>query len=135
VRLYHVVSQAHDLLVRWVRLGTPPPTAPRIETVSPTPPTTVARDDLGLALGGIRHPDIAAPIALNTGQNGGPSFCVLFGTHIPFDEATLDGLYPKHADYVGDVLISTFKDLVKGYIGIRDAGTILLDALQSDVGK
>jgi hypothetical protein len=135
VRFYHVVSQAHDLLVRWVRLGTPPPTAPRIETVSPTPPTAIARDDLGLALGGIRHPDVAAPIALNTGQNGGPSFCILFGSHIPFDQATLDELYPTHTDYVIDVWISTIHDLLHGYIGLGDAATILSDAVQSDVGS
>jgi hypothetical protein len=125
----------HDLLVRWVRNGTPPPTAPRIETVSPTPPTTIARDELGLALGGIRHPDIAAPTALNTGQNGGPAFCVLFGTHIPFDEATLDALYPSRADYLGDVFFSTLENLVHGYIGMRAAAVIVTDALKSDVGK
>lgn len=135
VRFYHVVSRAHDLLVRWVKSGTPPPTAPRIETVSPTPPTAIARDELGLALGGIRHPDVEAPIALNTGQNGGPSFCILFGTHVPFDEATLDELYPSHADYVADVWISTFQNLLGGYIGLHDAATIVIDAVRSDVGK
>lgn len=135
VRLYHVVSQAHDLLVRWAKTGAPPPTAPRIETVAPTPPTTIARDSLGLALGGIRHPDIAAPTALNTGQNGGPSFCVLFGTHVPFDQATLDALYPRHGHYVTDVLFSTLDNLVHGYIGIKDAVVIVTDAAKSDVGE
>ena len=135
VRLYHVASRAHDLLVRWVKTGTPPPTAPRIQTVSPTPPTTIARDALGLALGGIQHPDIAAPTALNTGQNGGPAFCVLFGSHVPFDEATLDELYPRRNDYVTEVLFSALDNLVRGYIGIRDAVVVVTEALQSDVGK
>ncbi len=134
VRFYHVVSQAHDLLVRWVKRGTPPPTAPPIETVDPTPPTTIARDDLGLAKGGIRHPDVAAPIALNTGQNGGPSFCLLFGSHVPFDQAILDELYPRHGDYVIRVWKSAFQDLLHGYIGLRDFVTIVVDAARSDVG-
>jgi hypothetical protein len=134
VRLYHVVSQAHDLLVHWVKTGTPPPTAPRIQLVG-TPPTTIARDELGLALGGIQHPDIAVPTALNTGQNGGPSFCVLFGTHIPFDDATLDELYPKRPAYIQPIFISTLDNLVHGYIGFRAAVAIVTDALRSDVGK
>src|SRR5215475_9561901 len=92
VRFYHVVSAAHDHLVAWVRDGTPPPTAPRIETVAPTPPTTIARDDLGLAKGGIRIADLAVPTAVNTGSNSGPAFCLLFGSHVPFDDATLEAL-------------------------------------------
>jgi hypothetical protein len=135
LRLFHVASQAHDLLVRWVKKGTLPPTAPLIERVSPTPPTTLARDALGLALGGIQHPDIAAPTALNTGSNGGPAFCVLFGSHVPFDEATLDELYPRRNVYVTEVLISTLDNLVRGYIGLRAAVVTLTDALKSDVGK
>jgi hypothetical protein len=135
VRLYHVVSQAHDLLVRWIKKGTPPPTAPRIETVAPTPPTAIARDALGLALGGIQHPDIDVPIALNTGQNGGPAFCVLFGSHVPFDDATLDALYPTRGHYISDIFFSTLENLLRGYIGIRDAAVIVTDALQSDVGN
>lgn len=133
VRFYQVTNAAHDHLVRWVKLGVPPPTAPAIE-IDPGPPATVARDELGLALGGIRLADIEAPVALNTGVNGGPSFCILFGTHVPFDEATLDELYTSHADYVAKVSAATIHNLVKGYVTLHDAFVTVLDALASTVG-
>src|SRR5262249_51025323 len=74
-----VGNAAGDALVRWMRDGTTPPIGPPIEFASTTPPL-IARDALGLALGGIRLPDIEAPVALNTGTNSGPAFCLLFGT-------------------------------------------------------
>jgi hypothetical protein len=135
LRLYHVVSAAHDHMVRWMRDGTPPPTAPRIETVSPMPPTTIARDALGLAKGGIRIADIAVPTALNTGSNSGPAFCLLFGTHIPFDAATLDGLYPEHGSYVSQVVQVVSENLAAGYITGHAAQETRSGAAGSGVGQ
>lgn len=133
VRFFQATNAAHDHLVRWIKRGVNPPTAPRIEVI-PGPPATIARDDLGLALGGIRLADIQAPIALNTGVNGGPAFCILFGTHVPFDEATLDSLYTSHADYVAQVTAQTVHNLLAGYIPIADALQTVVDAIQSDIG-
>jgi hypothetical protein len=135
LRLYHVASAAHDHLVTWVQDGTPPPTAPRIETVSPTPPTAIARDALGLAKGGIRIADIAVPTALNTGSNSGPAFCLLFGTSVPFDDATLDALYTDHADYVSQVTQVVNGNLTDGYITKDDAQTTRVDSAQSSIGQ
>jgi hypothetical protein len=135
LRLYHVVSAAHDHMVTWVQDGTPPPTAPRIETVSPTPPTAIARDALGLAKGGIRIADIAAPTALNTGSNSGPAFCLLFGTSVPFDDATLDALYTDHADYVSQVTQVVNGNLADGYITKDAAQTTRIDSAQSSIGQ
>jgi hypothetical protein len=131
VRLDHVVSAAHDHLVRWVADGTPPPTAPLIQTVGPF----VARDALGLALGGIRIAGLEAPTALNTGSNGGPAFCILFGTHVPFDQATLDELYPDHGFYVDAVQEVVKGNLADGYITQRAARETRKGAAQSDTGK
>jgi len=135
LRFYHVVSAAHDHMVRWMRDGTPPPTAPRIETVSPTPPTTIARDALGLAKGGIRIADIAVPTALNTGSNSGPSFCILFGTHVPFDAATVDALYPNHGSYVSRIAEVVEGNLGAGYITSGAAQVTRRDAARSSVGR
>jgi Alpha/beta hydrolase domain len=44
-------------------------------------PPTKTRNQLGLAQGGIQLSQVAAPTALNTGDNSGESFCFLFGTH------------------------------------------------------
>jgi hypothetical protein len=131
VRLDHVVSAAHDHLVRWAADGTPPPTAPLIQTVGPF----VARDALGLALGGIRIADLEVPTALNTGSNGGPSFCILFGSHVPFGEETLDELYPNHGSYVDEVQEVVEGNLADGYITQRAAQATIQGAAQSGVGN
>jgi hypothetical protein len=131
VRFYHVGNAAHDHMVRWVNDGTPPPIAPLIDTIGPF----IARDELGLALGGIRIADLEIPIALNTGSNGGPSFCLLFGTNIPFDQETLDELYPNHGSYVDPVQSVVEGNLADGYIPQRDAQTTITDAAQSEIGK
>jgi hypothetical protein len=135
LRFYHVGNAAHDHLVRWVESGTPPPMAPDIELINLGPISIVARDALGLAQGGIRIADIEVPTALNTGQNGGPAFCLLFGTHVPFDEATLDELYRNHGSYVDPVQQTVRDNLANGYITQRDAQTTITGAAQSKIGK
>jgi hypothetical protein len=100
---YVVLSAALVKLEAWVRDGTPPPKAPRIETEGKGADGTIVRDDHGIALGGIRTPIVDVPIATNDGepQDGGASFCFLFGHTIAFDAATLAELYPNGAgDYV-----------------------------------
>jgi hypothetical protein len=99
VPFYQVGNAAGDALIRWIADGTPPPIGPPIAFESTSPPV-IARDSLGLALGGIRLPDIEAPLALNTGSNSGPVFCLLFGTHVPFDDATLHQLYGRRGDWI-----------------------------------
>ena len=135
LRFFHVGNAAHDHLVRWVESGALPPTSPDIELIDLGPVSIVARDDLGLALGGIRIADIEVPTALNTGQNGGPAFCFLFGSHVPFDEATLDELYRNHGSYVDPVQQTVGDNLANGYITKRDAQTTITGAAQSKIGK
>ncbi len=53
IPVHHATAAAYDHLVRWVRHGTPPPTA---QPLVFNPDGTKARDSLGLALGGIRIP-------------------------------------------------------------------------------
>jgi Alpha/beta hydrolase domain len=132
VPLKHVVASAFDHLVGWVDEGTPPPAA---EPIQFGPDGTKARDELGLVLGGIRLSQVEVPTALNTGDNGGQSFCVLFGTHVPFDDATLDQLYPRHGPYVGAVARTDRRNVRAGYIVPADAHQNLLDAVHSGIGR
>ena len=97
---FAVLSAAVFNIERWVAEGTAPPKAKPIDTVEGTPPT-IARDEHGNALGGIRTPIVDVPTFTVTGQtNPGGSFCILFGTTAPFDAAKLATLYPTHDDYV-----------------------------------
>lgn len=88
---HFVVNAGYDALDRWIRFGIARSRAPQIQLDPAT--HVIVRDELGLALGGIRLSQHEAPTALNAGFNGGPVFCRLFGTHQPFDAETLDQLY------------------------------------------
>src|SRR5437867_4913949 len=67
VPIQYVLAAAFDLFVRWLDKRIPPPGAPPITIASSGLPIMIARDSLGLALGGIRLPQVAVPIALNNG--------------------------------------------------------------------
>jgi hypothetical protein len=114
----YVNNAAYDHLVRWVRDGIPPPTAPRIELTSLSP-VTAARDGFGNALGGIRLSQHAVATAANSGLNAGPGFCFLYGSHEP---------------YVGAVGRVTSGNLRAGYIGAADAEQTIEDAAHSAIG-
>jgi hypothetical protein len=132
-----VVSEAYDQLVRWVKNGTPPPSAPRIQIASfgaTGQPSTIARNSLGLAIGGIQLAEIAVPTALNSGVNSGPGACVRWGYSTPFSVATLNRLYPRHDRYVDQVVDVTRSNVRKQYISAADGRLSILAASISDVG-
>lgn len=132
VPLGHVVNAAYDHLARWAAGGAPPPTAPYLEF---TASGAKVRNELGLAQGGIQLSQVAVPIALNTGDNAGQSFCVLFGTHVPFDDELLDALYPSHGRYVSAVLAVDRENVRAGYLTAADARDNHLEAARSGVGR
>jgi len=137
VPTHYVVGHAYDLLVRWIKTGTQPPSAPRIQITTfgaPGTPSVIARDDLDLALGGIRLSELAVPTAQNVGVNTGPGACVRWGYSVPFDVATLDGLYPSHDSYVDQVADVTHNNIRSQYIDAADGQRSILEAAYSDVG-
>jgi hypothetical protein len=77
----------------------------------------------------------AVPTGVNTGQNTGPSFCRLYGSHVDFDQAKLASLYPTHKAYVDAVKTVTEKNLKAGYILKPDAEATIKAAERSEIGK
>ena len=133
VPFYYVGHAVLDHLVRWVKYDIPPPSAPPIEVDFSGPVPVIVRDSYGNALGGIRLSQHDVPTATNTGYNSGPVFCLLFGSYVPFDEATLAALYPYHLRYVLEVSKVTLKNLWAGYIVWQDALETIAEAWQSDI--
>ena len=122
-------------LVRWVDDATPPPTAAPLDISSVGPPAVFARDARGNALGGIRLAAHAVPTATNTGTNtGNQRFCRLYGTHEPFDAATLAKLYPSPEVYIDAVKDVVAVNLAAGYILQHDATATVRAAERSDIG-
>jgi hypothetical protein len=134
---HFVVSEAYDQLVDWVKKGTRPPSAPRIQISSfgaPGTPSVVARNSLGLALGGIQLAEIAVPTAVNSGVNVGPGACVRWGYSSPFSLAMLNQLYPRHDRYVDKVVSVTRANVRSQYISAADGRRSIFAAEVSDVG-
>lgn len=164
VEIRYVYNAAVDALVRWLRSGVAAPHAPMFaydETapvssassnpVAPAPgagdPSArgraargggrggppekpLQRNTLGNALGGIRTAEIEVPVAKETAE-----LCGLGGTHVPFDAATLNKLYPTHADYVSRVT-KVSQDLVKaGFLLPADATQTIAKARRSIYGS
>jgi Alpha/beta hydrolase domain len=129
--LHQVLGAAYDHLVRWVEGAGPPPTA---EPLAFGPDGTKARDELGLAVGGIRLSQVEVPIARNTGDNSGSGFCRLFGSHEPLDPATLATLYASNDAYVRAVRAVDQANVAAGYIGAQDAHRNRAEARRSGVG-
>jgi hypothetical protein len=105
-----VVNSAYEHLVDWAGGGPAPPIAPRGEYQdSPADPNNqLQRDDLGIAKGAIRLPEMSVPARVNTGINaadpagGGifSAFCVLLGSTEDLSDAVLLSRYDDWADYV-----------------------------------
>lgn len=135
VPLQYVLASGLDLLARWVDKRVPPPVAPPITIESSGPPIKIARDANGLALGGIRLAEVAAPTAINNGTNTGPGACARWGYYKPMDISTLNKLYPTHEAYVSAVERVTNENLRAGFILKQDADATIHEAKESLVGR
>jgi hypothetical protein len=133
----HVFNAAFEHLARWVDDGPRPPGAPILESApsGSSDADVFARDERGNALGGIRLAAHAVPTATNSGINRGEGFCRLYGSHYPFDAATLAALYPSNEDYVARVREVVLENLDHGFIVQHDADQTVREAEASSIGR
>lgn len=133
-----VLDAAVSWVNRWVEDGVPPPEAPnlQIETGSPgSPPITFAVDANGNALGGVRSPQVDAPVAKLSGiGNSGFGLCSLEGTTTPFNANQLRALYNSHRQFVFRWRLASFFDVIRGYLLPADAINLDRAADASQIG-
>jgi hypothetical protein len=130
---YLVLNAAVAGLERWVRDGTPPARAPRLDVTSGDPPV-VQRDEHGNALGGIRTPLVEAPLSTISSEGaGGGTFCNTFGTTTPFDAATIAALYQSHEAWVAKFDKAADRLRQAGFLTAPDAKNLKAAAAQSTV--
>ncbi len=130
-----VLDAAVHWLNRWVAKGQSPPQAPLLATTQ-TSPVTFLRDAHGNAIGGVRSPQVDAPIATLSGQSGGgPSFCFLFGTTVPFSANQLSSLYPTHRQFVSAWSRAIRRDVERGFLLPADGVELRHSAAVSPVGR
>jgi hypothetical protein len=91
--MHLVIGAGLDHLVRWSNGGAPAPIAPRLTREETADGITLVRDPAGYAEGGIRLPNIVAPIALEVGTNSGDRGCQAQGYSIPFTATALRDQY------------------------------------------
>jgi hypothetical protein len=130
---HFVVNAAFAALDHWIRTGTAPVIADRMQI--DTQQLTFVKDSVGNTLGGIRTPYVDAPTAIlsGTGQTGSV-LCSLFGTTQLLDSTQLAALYSDHAAFVSQVDTSTDNAIQSGFLLPPDGDLIKTWAQQSSVG-
>ena len=116
---YAVMAAIHHL-DRWVKTGRPPPEGARYQFDAAG---ALARDADGNALGGIRLPPIAVPVASYRSD-----LCDLGGITIPFTELQLATRYASHADYLCRLKTATRQSLDAGFLLPEEAAELLTRA-------
>ncbi len=137
---YRVQNAVYSHMVKWLKQGTPPPTAPRITR---SLLGRIQRDSYGNALGGLRLPEIDVPIAtygIDNSTTGSFEFldlfaCVTSGSTDPFTATRLLLLYPTHADYYNKYKAAADRALAAGYLLPADHAKALQEASAARVPR
>ncbi|MBC8511897.1 MAG: hypothetical protein H8D32_02825 [Dehalococcoidia bacterium] len=129
-------------LEQWVRTGTLPPKADRIQLEN----GKIVRDEYGNAKGGIRSPYVDVPVkTYKPASIPCPScepkdrcarcspWCVLLGNSAPLDETQLKDLYGNHDGYVAKFNASADKMFEDGFVTQADLELMKTGAADSDV--
>jgi hypothetical protein len=123
--LHLVAKSALRALDAWLRTGSPPVVAPRIEMNGSG--TEIVRDADGIALGGIRTPPVDVPVDVLSGAPG-PSaaiLCLLLGSTTPLPDARLAELYLNRAAYEKRYAAATDASIEAGYVLDVDRDALL----------
>jgi len=109
----YVFDAVFTNLEEWVRKGTLPPRAPRIQVNDETAATaSIAIDAAGNGIGGVRSPYVDVPVAAYLTSSPGPGNCREFGHKVPIDAARLQALYTTDQIYT-DKISQSVDALVK----------------------
>lgn len=126
-----VLRAAVDAMRTWVVDGEPAPAGDPIQVDG----GVTARDDLGIALGGIRTPPVDAPVVVLSGEpvSGTSVLCSLFGNMEDLSPAQVSDLYPTHEDYVTAVTDSADAAVEGGFLRQAEADEFVATAEAASV--
>ena len=113
----------------WSRRGLPAPPGRDILVESGRP----VLDEFGNVLGGLRSPYLDVPTSTWFASSTGASFCFIAGHEVPFDQATLDELYPTRGAYVRAVTRDVHQLVADRYITRVDGQKLIRDAAHTDI--
>jgi hypothetical protein len=119
--MHLVAKAAFRALDAWVRTGEAPLIAPRLDADS-----GVARDEDGIALGGIRTPPVDVPVDVLSGVPGDMALiCVLLGSTTPLPDTRVAELYPSRAAYQAEFEAATDATIAAGFVLEEDRDALL----------
>ena len=85
----YIARAGLEHLVEWIDSKCPPVSIPPITLED----GAIARDEVGNALGGVRMPDVVAPLAVHAGMKSELSAAALMGESIPLSAQRIGELY------------------------------------------
>jgi hypothetical protein len=121
-------------LQQWLGGGPLPKHQPRLERTGETP--DLARDKHGNARGGIRLPELDAPLGTHIGESPRDGFVRLSGSTTPFPPEKVRSLYADHAAWLGSYRAAADR-LVDAGVFLPDDASIVIAraaALELPVG-
>ena len=126
--LTYVYDVAFQHLFDWARKGAAPPKADRIQikedvAESVTKPT-VALDEYGNGLGGVRTAYVDVPVASYFVTSPGPGTCAELGHKIVLDQSRLTTMYPNAKAYTSKVAQVTDRSVKGGWLTKSDGRKI-----------
>jgi hypothetical protein len=119
-------------LQHWMEGGESPPHQPRLEKYGDPP--ILPRDDHGNARGGIRWPDVEAPLATHVGIGPARGLEVLMGRTIPFALDEIRALYGTRERWLDRVREALDNLVETGVVLPDDAASLLVAASTQDIG-
>jgi hypothetical protein len=124
-----VVPAALRALDRWVRDGTEPPCAPRLD-VDSDPLPAARRDDDGIITGGIRTPLVDVPVEVLSGQPrpAASLICMLSGVTEAMAPERIAARYPSRAAYLDAYARATDDVIAAGFVLADDRDALLAAA-------
>jgi hypothetical protein len=123
---------ARHSLHRWLEGGGPPPHQPRLEKQDD--PLTLLRDVHGNAVGGIRWPDLEAPLGTHVGMGSGGGLERLMGRTVPFSFDKIRALYGTRDRWLTKYREATHHLVESRVVLPDDAARLLAAATTLDIG-
>jgi hypothetical protein len=122
-------------LDQWVRKGTPPPRA-QVMTVKDggTPQASIATDQNGNGIGGVRSPYVDVPVATYVTHTPGQAVCRNLGYKVPFEWSRLEALYGSSKNYATKVNQKIDQLVKDGWLLPSDAKRVRADLLPPPPG-
>jgi Alpha/beta hydrolase domain len=91
----YIARAGLERLIEWIDTKTPPASIPPITVDG----GGIARDEIGNALGGVRMPDVVAPLAVHAGMKTELSAAALMGESTPLSAERVRALYVDATDF------------------------------------